>query len=239
MSAKFRQPAQFQDRSVIQTFDDFLWFISPHHWTTFADSSCTATITANAVGGVLALAGASGTNNHEAGVSSTNAHYKFAANTAIEYVARIAYSEANTDDANVAVGLSSAFTTDMMVDDGAGPTTNHWGALIYKVDGGTKWVCQASAGTTQETTTSNLTSNTGTTYVEFKIVAEAQGDGNVRVSYYADDVQMKDSANNLPISHTITHTSASAMKPGAVIKNGGSNSETLSVDYIWVGSTRP
>ncbi len=235
MSAKFRQPASFVDRSVHQLFDDFGWFISPHYWTTFADGSCTATIS-TAVGGVAALAAASNTDNDQVGISATNATYKFAANTAIEYVARVALSEANTDDANAAVGLSNAFTTDVMQDSGAGPSANHWGALICKKDGGTKWLAHCSAGTTQFTTETSLSANTGTTYVEFKIVAEAQGNGNVRVSYYADDVQLKDSTNNLPISHEITHTSAAAMKPGAMVKNGDSNGETLNVDYVWAAS---
>lgn len=239
MARKMRQTAAINQRDVHETFDDFHWYVTAHNYTTFADTNCTATITANSVGGVLALSAVTATDNDQVGVSSTNATYKFAANTDITFVARVAYSEANTDDANIAVGLASDFTTDVLTDNGGGPAADHTAMLIYKKDGGTKWRCHSSVGTTQNDTETNYTSNTGTTYVELKILAEAQGDGNMRVTYYLDDQQLKDSAQNLPIAHTITTTSALSMKAGAVAKNGGTNAELLSVDYILAAQNRP
>lgn len=231
MSAAMRQPAGLTDKLTFGIDDDFGWFISPHLWTTFNDTNCTATITANAVGGVVALAGASNTDNDQVGISTTNAFFKFQANCDLEFVCRLAYSEANTDDANVCVGLSSDFTTDIILDNGASPDVNHSGALIYKLDGGTVWRCHSSKGATQTDTASVTSSNTGTTYVELKIKAREQGDGNVRVDFFVDDQPLRDS-NNKAISHTVAYASALAMKAGVMVKNGGSNGETVSVDFV-------
>lgn len=235
MSAKLRQTGHLNDLGAHQVFDEFNWYISPHQWTTFNDTNCTATI-ASSIGGVLALAAASATDNDQVGTSLTTAVYKFAANTNVEFRARVAYSEAANTAANVCVGLASDFTTDVLTDNGGGPASSHSAALIYKVDGGTNWVVHSSVGTTQNTTTTNAAANTGTTYVELKIVCEEQGDGNMRVTYFLDDQQLKDNTSNLPIAHSVAYSGAAAMKAGAMVKNGSSNAETLNVDYVWVGS---
>jgi len=231
MSALMRQPAALNDKGTFGFFDDLQWYISPHLWTTTGDTNTTVTITANAVGGVAALNTATATDNDQVMMVTTNATYKFAANCDIEFVARCAQSEANTDDANWAVGLSSDLTTDFLLDNGAGPDTNHSGVVIFKVDGGDKLKCHTSVGATQYTTESVTTANTGTTYNEYKVKATAQGDGNVRTTFFVNDQPLRDS-NGRAISHTVTHTDALSMKAGAIVKAGGSNSEVLSVDYI-------
>ncbi len=238
MSRQQRQTAVINERDVHQVWDDFAWYISPHYWTIFNDTNCTATITANGVGGLLALNNVSAVDNDQVGISSTNATFKFAANTAMDFYARVALSEANTDDANWCVGFASDFTTDVLTDNGGGPASSHSAALIYKVDGGTKLKVHSSVSTTQNDTQTNFAANTGAGYVELRIHCEAQGDGNMRVTYFADDQQLKDDTQNLPIAHTITHTSAAAMKIGAMVKDGGSNAEVLNVDYLTANQNR-
>lgn len=237
MSAAMMMPAGLREAPHTFGFcDDFGWFISPHLWTTTGDANNTATITANAEGGVVALT-TTATDNDQVMIATTNAFFKFAANCDIEYVARVQYSEAATDDANVAVGLSSSFTTDVLRDNGLGAPTNHSGALILKVDGGTKWLCHSSVGTTQTTTTSVKTAG-GSDYVTLKIKMRDQGDGNVRVDFFADDEPLRDS-NGRAISHSVAHSGALSMKAGVAAKAGDTNAETVSIDYVGCYARRP
>lgn len=229
MSKALRQPTALSEKCNAGFFDDFLWYISPHLWTTTGDTNNTATITANAVGGVLALTTVN-TDNDQVMVATTNATFKFQAGANIVYEARVQYAEANTDDANVAIGFSSDFTTDLLLDNGGGPDTNHSGALIYKVDGGTAWLCQTSKGTTQSSTTSTTTAG-GADYHTFRIEARDVDGSNVEVTFFYDDQPLRDS-NNKAIKHTVAFSSALAMKPGVLVKAGGANVETVSIDYI-------
>lgn len=230
MSASMRQPAALDDKQTFGFFDDFDWYVTAHRWTYTGDTNTTIAITANAVGGVAALT-TTATDNDQVILATTNAFFKPQANCDIEFVCRAANSEAATDDSNWAVGLSSDLTTNFLRDDGAGVDTNHTGAVIYKLDGGTVLRCHSSNGATQTDTVSVVTSNTGTTMKEYKVKLKDQGDGNVRVDYFVDGEQLKDS-NGLLISHQMAHASALAMYAGATVKAGGSNAETLSVDYI-------
>jgi hypothetical protein len=51
------------------------------------------------------------------------------------------------------------------------------------------------------------------------------------VRYYVDDLQLKDT-NGTPIVHTQLLASAAQMQAGVAVKTGGSNAESVYVDYI-------
>lgn len=231
MSSKMQMPAELRTKGTHGVHDDFQWYISPHLWTTTGDVNCTAAITANAEGGVVALT-TTATDNDQVMLATTNAVFKARANADIVYVARVQYAESNTTNAyaNVAVGFSSDFTTDLLLDSGAGADVNHTGALIYKKDGGTKWICHASNGATQYETTSTTTAG-GSDWVELKITCEEQGDGNVRYTFHHNDQPLRDT-NGRAIAFNVAHSGSLSVKPGVFVKAGTTAAETVSVDFV-------
>ena len=105
-------------KDLFGVFDDFPWYISPHQWTSVLTDSGTASITAGGAGGVLAIVNSDGTvaDNDEAYIYTTNSIFKPAANKPLYAEALVQFTEANTDDANVAFGLASSVAADLIVE---------------------------------------------------------------------------------------------------------------------------
>ncbi|PQO33323.1 hypothetical protein C5Y96_10755 [Blastopirellula marina] len=77
-------------------------------------------------------------------------------------------SGGNTDNV-LAIGVQNAPTEDnFLADDGAGPRADYWGAGIYKIDGGTTWICEVSAGTTQQTLDTGIAADGSETTFEIE-----------------------------------------------------------------------
>lgn len=215
-------------------FDDFLWEITAHMWTNTLTDSGTASV-GDAVGGILALVPSDGTvaDNDEAYVRSSGEIFKFAAGKPMYAEARVQFTEANTDDANVIFGFASAVAANHLQDNGAGPLASYSGAVFFKVDGGTNWNVEKSiAGTqvTAELTAVNSLTKTaqaagGASYQTLRIEVEPHGGGSMDISFFIDGVlvyKIKDT----------TYASATEMHVFAGVKNGDTNLETLNVDYI-------
>ena len=225
-----------KNRDQIELWDDFVWYLSPHVWTNLAaDAGVTAFAISDAHAGVIS--GATGaTDNNEIAIKSTAEVFKFQADKPFVCEARIQYSEANTDDANVAFGLADAIGANLLVDDGAGPKTSYSGCLIYKVDGGTKWNAHSSKSTTQ-TATASLTVAGGSAYQVLRMEGRPVDGTNYEIVFFVDEQILRD-ANNRPIKHTVAYASATEMQIGCYIKAGSANSETLLVDYIGLAFKR-
>lgn len=223
-------PQQYLERRQFGFADDFEWYLSPHRWTSLvADAGSSVAIGASGTGGIVAAA-TGGTDNNEAAVATTNSIFKMADDKPLLFEAALQFSEANTDDANVFAGFSSALAADMLRDDGAGPATNFSGAGIYKVDGETVWRCVSSKGTSQTITQSTKTAG-GSAQQKLRVEIQPVDGTNCEVTFYVDDVQLRD-ANGIAIKHTVAYASAAAMKAGVYVKAGGANSETVNVDRI-------
>src|SRR3990167_3880390 len=98
-------------------FDDFLEFVSADMWTdTSADTNSTVAVNDGVKGICTITTGA--VDNDEAYLLTTKELFKFANNKPLVFEALVQYAEANTDDANVAIGLSDAVGADQIVDDG-------------------------------------------------------------------------------------------------------------------------
>lgn len=215
-------------------FDDFTDDQSDITWVDTITDTGTVTI-GDAVGGIVALVPSDGTvaDNDEAYIESPNEVFKFAADKPIICEAKVQFTEANTDDANIFFGLMDAIGANSLVDDGAGPKTSYSGAVFYKVDGGTNWWVEASLGATQtavELTATNSLDKTaktagGASYQKLRIEFRPYSSTAADVLYFIDDVHV----------YKITgfvYTSATEMQVGAGVKNGGANLETLNIDYI-------
>jgi hypothetical protein len=175
--------------------------------------------------------------NDEIYFASNIAVFKYLDGKPIAFETRITPAEANTDDANVMVGLMDAVGADSLLDDGGGPKASYSGAVIYKVDGGTAWVCETSNGTAQTTNTSDKTvvADTATT---LRIQLQPTTATNYVATFFIDEEQLKDATCNQFIQQNVSLTSAAAMQAVIGLKNGSANAETLVVDYVGVEELR-
>ena len=226
-------PYQFED------FDDFHWFISPHNWTSLAaDAGITApAIVTGGTGGRLTMASGT-TDNNEVGPIGTNANFKILADKGLLVEGKIQFAEANTSAANVFVGLSSLAAANQLKDDGAGPdaTVSQTTIGIYKVDGETAWRCVSQKATTQTVTLSTTTAG-GSADQTLRICVQPVDATTAEVTFFVDGVALRDS-NGVVIKHSLTMTSAAAMKKVIYLKGGSTTSETLVADYFYAGQMR-
>jgi hypothetical protein len=227
-------------RRTISIWDDFTWYVTAHNWTTVVSDSGTVAV-GDAAGGIIVLTPSDGTvaDNDEAYLKSTNEVFLIANNKPLLAEARVQFTEANTDDANIFFGVADAIGANTLVDDGAGMKTSFSGAAIYKVDGGTVWKCISSKSTTQTISTS-LTTAGGATPQTLRIEIRPVTSTVAEVTFWVDGVQLRESTSRgeAPIKHQLTYTSATEMQVGAGVKNGFTNLETLNIDYVAVEALR-
>lgn len=203
-------------------------------WTTTATDSGSSTC-GDAAGGVMVLAPSDGTvaDNDEVYFFSAKETFRIAANKPLFFEAKVQYAEANTDDANVLIGILDGWAANTILDDGGGPKASYSGAVFYKVDGGTRWFVEYSDGATQ--TTAELTAVNsydkvaktagGSAYQTFTIEITSNANSTVDVCFFIDGslvYKMKDQ----------TYANATELSPGVGAKNGGGSAESVSIDYI-------
>lgn len=205
------------------------WFVTVHNLTSLVADAGTTIAVSDGVRGTIALT-TGATDNNEVALRTTTEIFLFAANKPLIYEARIQFTEANVDDANVAVGFADAVGANLLVDDGAGPKTTYSGAMIFKIDGDTTWRAGSSKSTTQ-TNTDSLTAAGDASYQVLRLEIWPINTTDLEVAFFVDGVQLKDS-NSKPIKHTVVYTSATEMHAFAYVKAGGANSEVLNVDYM-------
>ena len=214
-------PLQFR------VLDHFVGFADGALWTkTAADAGSSVALDADGVGGIITLT-TGGTDNNEAYLATAEL-FKFQAGKALEFTALVQFSEANTDDANVIVGLLDAPGANTLVDNGAGPKASYSGVVFFKVDGGTTWQVEVSNGSTQSTYDTGITAG-GSAKQKLQAVGVA-GPTSVQFSYFIDNVPVMDSTGLQRLTHTVAIASATEMAACFGIKAGGSNSEVLNVD---------
>jgi len=95
-------------------------------------------------------------------------------------------SGGNTDNV-LAIGVQNAPTEDnFLADDGAGPRADYWGAGIYKVDGGTTWLCEVSYGGTQQTLDTEIPADGSETTFEIEYIPSEAGSNYGQVVFRID-----------------------------------------------------
>lgn len=213
--------------------DDFTDDIDTARWvaTTGSGDGGSATV-GDAVGGVLAIK-TNNFDNYEEYVESPNETFKFAEGKPLRFRCRCKFAEANTDDANIIVGIKDAVGADTLVDDGAGPAASYSGAVFFKQDGQTLWSVEVSIGSTQETVqltaANSLTGRAHTAgstdyhwlSIEFCPISATKAD----IVFAIDDEDVYKFTGDYI-------TSATEMQICLGAKAGGANSETLNVDYV-------
>jgi hypothetical protein len=222
-------------RRVHGFFDDFYEFVTGDLWTKVTAVDGGATIQ-DAAGGRIAISTAvdSAAGDEDTYLKSNKESFKFAADKPLLLEAYVQFTEANTNDAAVIVGLMDAVAADAIVSGGTGPKSSYSGAVFFKVKDGTVWQCESSVGATQVTTeltaanANNLSRQAQTAggasfqrlRIEFQPLTSAVGE----VRFFIDDA--------LVAKHAITFTSATEMQVILGARDGSAgNEETLVVDY--------
>jgi hypothetical protein len=217
--------------------EDFDHFVTADRWSVVATDGGGG-VGQDAAGGVLLLDASDCTvaDNDEVYLKTKHEIFLFADNKPIRWGARVQYAEANTDDANVWIGLMDAIAANSLVDNGAGPKTSgsHFG--FFKVDGGTNWKIHSSLGTTQNSVelTAALSKDKAAhaagsaSYFWFHgiFLPYAAGSDKGQLHWLIDDTPVY-------VQDAFDYTSATEMNFGFGIKNGGANEETMSIDACY------
>lgn len=224
-----------QTFGVWSHFDEF---VSGDKFTDTSPDTGAAVANVDAAGGVVTLT-TGGTDNNECYLLSTKEIFLFAQDKPIHAACRLKYSEANTDDANVAFGLMNAVGADSILDDGAGLKASYSGAAFFKVDGQTNWRVECSIGTTRTgpngTSTSMLLDAAGSldraakvaassAYQWLEIIVKTLSSTLARAEFFINGVHVQ--------TIEFTYTSATEMMLFVGNKAGGANTEVLSVDFL-------
>lgn len=185
----------------------------------------------DAVGGIAVLTPSDGTvaDNDEAYFFCPNEVFKLASGKPLYAKSRMQYAEAATNAANVFFGFASAAGANLLVDNGAGMRTTGDVIGIYKVDGGTKWICISQVNGVATTTTSSLTAG-GASYIKPEIEVADHDSTQGYATFRIDNEFLKDANGNI-IRHAVPYASSTEMQFGFGVKNGGGTLETLNVDF--------
>jgi len=218
-------------------FDDFDHLVTADRWTTIVSNSGAVSVSDGA-GGIVTLdtSDATAADNDESYLHTTTELFKFANEKPLIVQARVQFTEANTDDANVMFGLMDGVAADALQDDGAGPKASYSGAVLFKADGSTKWSFETSLAGSQTTTETAETAG-GSSYQTLRIEARSRDATTIELIPYIDPLggvnlqQMLD-ANGNKIKHTITLGSPTEMAVVLGVKAGGANEENLLCDYV-------
>lgn len=231
-TTELRLPNAFYDsKRQHGFFDDFDQFVSGDRWTDTSADTGAAVANTDAAGGIVTLT-TGGTDNNECYLLTTKELFLFADSKPLIFLARLKFTEANTDDANVCMGLMNAVGADSILDDGGGPKASYSGAVFFKEDGATRWQTESSLAGTQVTTPltaansldKTLKSSNDAAYHIYQIEVNPISTTEAEVNFFIDGVHVA--------KHSLTYTSATEMNAFVGVKAGGANSEVVYVDYV-------
>lgn len=236
---------------AFEFYDDFTEnYVTGDKWTPLtADSSSASTLVLNhktLPGGILSIT-QDATDNDEIYFQTTVMPFLFAAGKPAVFEIRLNAAELATSAQNILVGFQSGVAAaNDLIDDGGGPKASATQAVIYKVDGGTKWVCRsqigAAVGVTTTTSRHNSAPLSSGLYSRLRIEVTPISSTVAEVTYWFDDgvsgmIQMED-ANYQKIKHQLVYTNAVACGAFFGQKTGGANAEVLLVDYVYAAQKR-
>jgi hypothetical protein len=146
-----------QSPTTFGIIDHFTGLDTTKFSTTISDLGSVAV--GDAVGGVAVITPSDATiaDNDESYLQSKEV-FRIASQKPIEFAARVQFTQAATNAANILAGLMDAPTANALQDNGAGPKASFSGAAFYAYDGSVNWNVIYSDGATQtkaELTASN------------------------------------------------------------------------------------
>ncbi len=160
--------------------------------------------------------------------------FKIAANKPISFDCRIQLTEANTNKAQLFLGLSSVTTTGGMLASNAGPLTNFDGVALYKT-GGTSTFGLISSSATAQTKTANIATLVSGTTIQLGFSIDPHDANYATVTPYVNGVGVMN--NNVQVKQTLAYpTNPLCIMIGVIA--GSTSAETLLVDYVSVSQAR-
>jgi hypothetical protein len=224
----FSFPAQYDLRNEFRFWDEFTHLAD--HWTTVNDGSSGTNLLNDAAGGTYSLVTAAADNDYHILFSDSEV-FRFAAGKPLYFAARARLTEANTDDANIVIGLADGPDTGAIIqNDGAGPPSSFDGALFYKVDGTLSLFFQTANGSSK--TTTNLGTFTSGTWYELGFLYRSCSTADTTA-------EIVPAVNGtLYSAHSVTISGLDEMNVVAGVKAGGANAESLVLDYIGAHQVR-
>lgn len=223
------------DKDWVEFEDEFGYYVDSDFWLLDANDGGAAT-EQDAHAGVLVLDASDTTvaDNDETYLISDNEIYKPAIGTVNGEVlaivkARIKFTEANTDDANVIFGLLGGDSDDVantLGDNGAGPADANQYIAMWKVDGGT--VFQGGVRDTAQDHDTNVGAVASGSWTELKMVISDADitDGELNVEFFVGGVSGG--------TKTYAVSGATEMRVIFGVKNGGANEESLHIDRFFL-----
>jgi len=227
--------------------DDFNHITAADLWTKVVDGGGTA-LGSDAAGGVVVLTG-DGDDNDATIIKTTHQLFTIVAGKPLTFIARVKYTEAATNVADIFFGLSDDAVADTFISDSGVLDTSFDGVGFYKLEGSgnVNWNVVTSNATTQTTTKTDVVATTDTNYNTFRIDVNPVNSTDFEVVFFIDDLggndfaQCRESGAN-PRTPAIKHTGLiSGLQEMNVmfgIKNGSGAAEIMYIDYVSCFQTR-
>jgi len=171
---------------------------------------------------------ATAVDNNETYISSQAETFLPIATKPMWFEAKLSLAEANVDDANWIIGLSSVVAADTLQNNGDGPPANYDGIVCFKVDGTMTIQTETSAGAAQVTTAAAAVFTSATWYrVGFFFDG---GAATNNVIFYVNGAVVA--------THSLAVAGLTEMHAVFGVKAGGGNAELLLTDYIKIAGVR-
>lgn len=188
----------------------------------------------NVNGGGIAIPTAAATDNSKSGWKPIGNIVTLGAGKTAWMGAKLQYTEANTNSANLLVGFISTVIGSALQNDGAGPPSSYSGAVFFKTDGGSaNWSVEVSLAGTQSTAELSA-SNTidklakpaaGSAYQYLEVLIMPKN------ATYADVIFKIDGVTVFKVMDWVI-TSVAAMSPIAMIMSGSTTPETINLRRV-------
>jgi hypothetical protein len=214
---------QLKHRRTFGFFDDFDYYASGGRWTSVLGGAGAMSVGDNPQG-ILTItpSGGSPALNDECYVRNTNAVFQFATDQSLVFEALVQFSEANTNKANVLVGLMDSVAAGALVNGSGGPKSSSSALVFYKKGSTNVWACETVGGGTHSLTTTAPAggANYQTLTGQWQPISATQAEGR----FFIDGL--------LVAKQLFTYSGAVPMQLCAGVKNGSASMETLNVDYL-------
>jgi hypothetical protein len=213
--------------AAFELFDDFLgWLTTMNGWTKGGTGGSLA-IDETMPGGVVLLT-SSGTDNQACILGRTAEEFSLEVGKRLFFEARVLFTEENTVDSNIFVGLTQGTLADAvpLIDDAGGEVVADDDLVGFvKSDQGTTWTTFTADGAAAYESNA-VNTRESAAWVRLGFIATP-----VQIDFYIDHQKVATHVTTLP-------TAGEEMTAACIVKCGSANAETMMVDWIRIVQER-
>ena len=233
-------PTQVMDDMGAGTWhrDDFEYNTSTSYWQVVKGTGGSITLSSSLSNGWINIPTAASSNDYQCLFTQEPLFtIPAASGNLLFWEAYFNVTEANTNKASWFAGFTSTTTTGFLTNSGV-PPSSYSGAVIYKTENTLNLNAQTSNSTTQNTTSSAITTVvSGTSYIVG--MAINSNDGTTAIcTYYVSKVASNVRTFVTSGTLNLTIASLSNMYFGFGVRAASSSAETLTADYVQFGGPR-